>query len=125
MSSVLVIHFLLIDTLMQEQRITERMIPPLKKELSRIEESKDVNVKFKEKAVDFIRIYADRTHHGKEEGLLFRELRKKSMSNEHATLIMGLIEDQPFSRKSTSDLEKANMTCARGNLEAWRDVGSS
>ena len=118
-------YLLPIDTLMQEHRIIERMVPPFKKELSRIEAEKDVNVKFIEKAVDFIRIYADRTHHGKEEGILFRELRKKSMSNEHATLIMGLIEDQPFSRKSTSDLEKANMTCARGNLEAWRDVGSS
>jgi hemerythrin-like domain-containing protein len=30
--------------------------------------------------VDFIRTYADRTHHGKEEKILFEELSRKSMS---------------------------------------------
>jgi hemerythrin-like domain-containing protein len=31
-------------------------------------------------AVDFIRVFADQTHHGKEEDILFRELGKKPLT---------------------------------------------
>jgi hemerythrin-like domain-containing protein len=111
-----------IEALMNEHRIIERMLPHFKKELDRIQNSKAVNTKFIEKAVDFIKTYADRTHHGKEEGVLFRELRGKSMSEEHAALMMELIEEHAFARRATGNLEKANVSYMNGNAEAWKDV---
>jgi hemerythrin-like domain-containing protein len=116
------IKMLPIDALMQEHRIIERMIPSFKKELARMEESKDVNVKFIETAVDFIRTYADHCHHGKEEGILFRELRKKPLSNEHVVITNQLIEEHAYSRKSTSNLAEANTSYINGNAESWKDV---
>jgi hemerythrin-like domain-containing protein len=111
-----------IEALMNEHRIIERMLPPFQKELDRMQHSKAVNSKFIEKAVDFIRTYADRTHHGKEEGVLFRELREKSLSEEHASLMMELMEEHAFARRATGSLEKANVSYMKGNTETWRDV---
>jgi hemerythrin-like domain-containing protein len=39
-----------------------------------------VKLLFIDTAVDFIRTYADRCHHGKEEDILFRNLAKKKTS---------------------------------------------
>jgi hemerythrin-like domain-containing protein len=111
-----------IDALMNEHRIIDRMIPPFKKELDRMQQAKTVNVKFIEKTVGFIRMYADRTHHGKEEGILFRELRKKQISNEHNAMMMDLINDHAFARRSVAALEHANIDYANGKKEAWQDV---
>jgi hemerythrin-like domain-containing protein len=66
-----------VDLLVQEHRIIERMVPPIKKELTRMKETKEVDPNLIDVTVDFIRTYADHCHHGKEEGILFRELAKK------------------------------------------------
>jgi len=114
-----------VEALMQEHRIIERMLLPFTKEVERMEQTKKVNVKFVEIAVDFIKTYADRTHHGKEEGVLFRELRKKSLSNEHAAMMMSLIEEHVLSRKSVNALEKANMEYVNGNVASWSEVSKN
>ena len=41
-------------------------------------QNKKVNPNFITAAVDFFRTYADRFHHGKEEGILFRSYRKRN-----------------------------------------------
>jgi len=62
---------------MIEHRLIERMLSVFKKVLDKIESEHEVDPVFVDIAVDFIRMYADRTHHGKEEDILFRELNKK------------------------------------------------
>ena len=66
-----------IGLLMKEHRLIERMVGLLVKELDRTKKVNDLNPVFIDSAVDFFRTYADRTHHGKEEDILFRELRIK------------------------------------------------
>jgi len=56
--------------LMIEHRLIERMISVIKHSLTQIESTQEVDPVFVDTAVDFIRIYADRTHHGKEEDIL-------------------------------------------------------
>lgn len=53
--------------LMIEHRLIERIIPHMMREMHRIEKDGEPDPVFIEKAVDFFRTYADRTHHGKEE----------------------------------------------------------
>lgn len=55
-----------------------KAIGALKREYSKLEAGSSLDEKFFYNAVDFIRNYADRFHHAKEEGILFRELRKMS-----------------------------------------------
>ena len=55
----------------------------IKKEIEKMKKYNKANPLFIDIAVDFIRMYADRTHHGKEEDILFRDLEKKSLSPNH------------------------------------------
>jgi hemerythrin-like domain-containing protein len=67
-----------IGPLMWEHRLIESMISLMRKEIITINEESEVSTAFINVTVDFFQIYADRTHHGKEEDILFRELKKKS-----------------------------------------------
>ncbi|MFX1339996.1 MAG: hemerythrin domain-containing protein, partial [Promethearchaeota archaeon] len=69
-----------IGPLMIEHRLIERLINVLQVELENIEQSNEVNPFFIDLSVDFIITYADQTHHGKEEDILFRELKNKEIS---------------------------------------------
>ena len=111
-----------VDLLVQEHRIIERMVPPIKKELSRMEVTQDVNPNFIDVTVDFIRTYADHCHHGKEEGILFRELAKKRLSEKHAATMKELIEEHVYARKTTRNLESAKERFVNGNPEALKEV---
>ena len=71
--------------LMIEHRLIERMISIIKDALIQIESTQEVDPVFVDTAVDFIRTYADRTHHGKEEDILFRDLVKRDLSAEDQT----------------------------------------
>ncbi len=112
-----------IDALMQEHRLIERMISQMRKEVARMEEKNNVNSKFVDVIVDFIRVYADRCHHGKEEGILFRELSSKQMSSEHAAMMRDLINEHVYARKTTGNLAKANESYVNGNGDSQKDVG--
>jgi hemerythrin-like domain-containing protein len=111
-----------VDLLMQEHRIIERMISPIKTEIVRMEKTKEIDPKFIDVTVDFIRTYADHCHHGKEEGILFRVLTKKTLSKEHATIMKELINEHVYARTTTRKLESAKETVINGNTEAIKDV---
>jgi len=63
-----------IAPLMIEHRLIERMIKVMKNEVNVISATGRARPEFIDAAVDFIRTYADRCHHGKEEDILFRQL---------------------------------------------------
>jgi hemerythrin-like domain-containing protein len=96
-----------IGPLMWEHRIIEKMVDVLRNEIKTITEKSDVNVVLIEQAVDFFRTYADRTHHGKEEDILFRDLSKKVLSPEHQTIVDELIEEHVTARKMVGELLEA------------------
>jgi hemerythrin-like domain-containing protein len=90
--------------LMIEHRLIIRMISLIDKEVTRIEQNKKLNQPFIETAVDFLRTYADRTHHGKEEEILFRDLAKKEISESDRSIMDQLIRDHEFGRATTAEL---------------------
>ncbi len=59
-----------------------------------------MNPEFIDSAVDFISVYADRCHHGKEEEILFRDLAKKKMNEEDTRIMNELIEEHIWGRKT-------------------------
>jgi hemerythrin-like domain-containing protein len=70
---------------------------------------------FVDTAVDFIRTYADRTHHGKEEDILFRDLIKKQLSLEHARIMEELVEEHKYARKTVGMLVDAKERYLKGD----------
>jgi hemerythrin-like domain-containing protein len=111
-----------IGPLMREHRLIERMISLISSELKRISETNKVNVEFLMVAVDFFRTYADRTHHGKEESILFRELTKKRLSEEHKRIMDELIEEHVLGRKLVSELANAMESYRRSGADAFKDI---
>jgi hemerythrin-like domain-containing protein len=58
--------------------------------------------------VDFIKTYADRTHHGKEEDILFRELSTKEVSGENLRVMNELIDEHKQARAKVGEITDLN-----------------
>jgi hemerythrin-like domain-containing protein len=71
---------------------------------------------------DFIRIYADRCHHGKEEEILFRDLRRKKLVEEHRQIMAELVEDHKGGRIKVGQFMKAKDEFLGGKKEALSEV---
>ena len=108
--------------LMIEHRLIERMLSVIKEALAKIEAKKEVDPVFVDIAVDFIQVYADRTHHGKEEDILFRELKNRPLSTEDRRVMNELIEEHVFGRRTTKALVVANTRYRRGDKTALADI---
>jgi hemerythrin-like domain-containing protein len=108
--------------LMIEHRLIERMLKVIGKTLLRVESVREIDPVFVDTAIDFIRIYADRTHHGKEEEILFRDLSKRSLSTKDRNMMNSLIEEHVFGRKTTKALEDANNRYRNGDKSALGDI---
>lgn len=103
-----------IAPLMIEHRLIERMLTLMQREFQRITDNVAVDPEFAfvdavfiDTAVDFLRTYADRCHHGKEEEILFAALQKKDLAAEHRQTMEELIQEHAWSRETTTALVKA------------------
>ena len=108
--------------LMIEHRLIERMLKVVKGVLVKIESKHKVDPVFVDIVVDFIRIYADRTHHGKEEDILFRELKKKALTSKDNKIMNELIEEHVFGRQTTKAIGEANTRYRNGDETALVDI---
>ena len=104
--------------LMIEHRLIERMITLVQKKLNQIESTNQVDPLFIDTVVDFIRIYADRTHHGKEEDILFKKLSNKQMSDQNRRIMDELLDEHLLGRKTTKELIEANAQYRAGEKTA-------
>jgi len=103
-----------IGPLMIEHRLIERLLDLMNREFKRIKDNMEVDPEFAfvdpvfiDTAVDFIRTYADRCHHGKEEDILFKALAAKDLAPEHRRTMEELIKDHAWAREATASLVKA------------------
>jgi hemerythrin-like domain-containing protein len=103
-----------IGPLMIEHRLIERLLHFMAQELRRVKDNIAVDPEFAfvdpvfiDTAVDFIRTYADRCHHGKEEDILFKALAGKELSPEHRQVLDDLIKEHAWARETTAGLVKA------------------
>jgi hemerythrin-like domain-containing protein len=103
-----------IGPLMIEHRLIERLLNLMAREFKRIKDNMEVDPEFAfvdpvfiDTAVDFIRTYADRCHHGKEEDILFKTLAAKDLSSEHRRTMDELIQEHAWARETTASLVKA------------------
>ena len=106
-----------IGPLMIEHRLIEKMIKVIQKEVELWKREDRINPDFVDGAVDFIRVYADRCHHGKEEDILFRDLKKKHLSDEHRRIMEELVEDHQQGRKTVAKMVEAKAQYLVGNKE--------
>lgn len=110
--------------LMVEHRLIERMLAVIRQTLERIANTGEVDPLFVDTAVDFIVMYADRTHHGKEEDILFRDLQEKNLSKADEQVMDELIEEHIFGRQTTKTLIQANTHYRQGDASALETIAA-
>ena len=82
-----------------EHRLIEKMIYIINKIINQAESTQIIDTRTIDVVVDFIKTYADKTHHGKEEDILFKDLSEKRMTDEDDKLMKELIEEHLFGRR--------------------------
>jgi len=111
-----------VDMLVEEHGLIERIIKPLQIAKATISETNTVDTNFIVVAADFFRTYADKYHHGKEEGILFKELSQKKLSEKDDKLMLELMMEHAYARKTVNALENANIAYLAGNTEKVNNI---
>ncbi len=107
------------EVLKREHRVIERMLNILKVISHRLETGEDVNIETLRGALDFVRMFADRCHHGKEEDILFRTLEGRGVLREGGPIGMMLIEHDE-GRKYVRGMAEALERYEKGDSGASR-----
>ena len=108
--------------LMIEHRLIEKILPIIGKSIGEWEKGAALDPVFVDSVVDFFRTYADRTHHGKEEDILFLALRKKELAGENLRLMEELIKEHVHARRTVGAVVEANDRFRAGDAAAPADI---
>jgi hemerythrin-like domain-containing protein len=108
--------------LMIEHRLIEKMLAVIRDQISIIAQQSSIDPVFVDTAVDFIRTYADRTHHGKEEEILFRDLAAKNMNPEDRKAMQELVAEHKYARQIVAELVQAKEDYVQGRGEALETI---
>ena len=111
-----------IGPLMVEHRWIERVIADLQGRLDEQSSRGRIDPPFVDRLVDFLRTYADRCHHGKEEDILFRDLSGRKLDSALDEIMHQLTEEHDWARATTKQLVAANASLAAGDQAALGDV---
>lgn len=96
-----------IGPLMEEHRLIEKLMPDLRRAVGAGRREGRIDLKFVDLALDFIRTYADRCHHGKEEDILFKALEGKPLAAAHRAIMDELIAEHRDGRQRVRELAEA------------------
>lgn len=107
-----------IGPLMHEHRLIERLLAVMVQEIAGLEAGAAPDLELAGQAVWFFRAYADRCHHGKEEDILFRDLKKMNLSPELARIMAELEQEHRQGRAMVAALEQARERLLRDQQEA-------
>jgi hemerythrin-like domain-containing protein len=116
------LHMMPVGYLMIEHRLIERLVRLLSGELARMRGRNKADPVFLDQAVDFIRGYADRCHHGKEEDILFRDMAKKKLDPRHRSIMNQLIREHKMGRNAVKRLIAAGGMYEKRKMQGLRGI---
>lgn len=109
------------DILMSEHRVIERVIGAIEIAASALEQGKTVRPEFFLQAADFIKNFADGSHHRKEEGVLFEAMIQHGMSADSGPVGVMLYEHEQ-GRAFTRAMRTAAQAVQEGRLEESSNI---
>jgi hemerythrin-like domain-containing protein len=112
------------EVLKSEHRGIERMLKVLEKEAARLEAGEPVQLRTFEDGVEFLRNFADRCHHTKEETRLFPALKAAGVAVEGGPIGMMLAEHEQ-GRKHIRGMAEALEAYKNGDRSAGAALASS
>ncbi len=112
------------QALVHEHTLILRMLAVLERNALLTAAGKYTNYRFYEEAVGFIRSYADRFHHAKEEDVLFEALVRNGMPRENSPVAAMLLEHDR-GRAYVKAMEEAARAAAGGDAARNRDIAEN
>ena len=106
-----------VEVLEAEHRVIQKMVAGMSVLAERIEGGDPVDVSLLESIVAFLRTFADRLHHGKEESFLFAALIRRGVPSQGCP-IGGLTMEHQKGRVMVAELADAIRGCAAGEPPA-------
>ncbi len=110
------------DPLYQEHRLIERMVGLMNRTVTRIKDTGRADLSALGQIIDFLRFYADRCHHGKEEDVLFQALAGKTLEPRHMELMEQLIKEHQLGRHNVHKLDEACRAYEKGDQDALEEI---
>ena len=107
--------------LMIEHRLIEKMLILAKTKIDNMNEF-NYDYVLVDNIVDFIKIYADRTHHGKEEDILFKKLESKTLNKTDREHMNGLIDDHKQARQKVGEIVDLNNKYKNGDRKVVHKI---
>lgn len=111
-----------VDVLVSEHVLIMRLVDLIRKEAEQIAKTNIVEPNKIMQSIVFLQVYADKYHHGKEEGILFRALSQKKLSEADHNLMTELMMEHAIARKTINSLKIANENCINGKTDALSDI---
>lgn len=111
-----------IKILVDEHNNIKRVLNVIRKICVGILEGKEVPKDDLTSIIDFIRNYADKYHHGKEEDMLFKDMSTELADKIGPGPIQGMLIEHDFGRNFVRELENALKTYSEGNNEIKVDI---
>jgi len=109
------------DTLMEEHRIIERVLAALEKQARKLHAGETVRPSFFLDAADFVRNFADGTHHDKEEVRLFPAMVEHGFAPDSGPVAVMLSEHEQ-GRRLTGAMRDAAERLEGGDTDAATEV---
>jgi len=109
------------EELKGEHKVILRMLKIFEKAAQSLKEGNDIPAEVFKKAVDFIRNFADRCHHGKEENTLFPMMEKYGIPREGGPLGVMLYE-HTLGRNFVKGMAEADEKYEKGDKSSIEDL---
>ncbi|MFR0779226.1 MAG: hemerythrin domain-containing protein [Zhenhengia sp.] len=111
-----------IEIMMNEHRVIERLIIVVRQICKGIMNGEPICYEDFEKIIDFIRVYSDEHHHGKEEKCLFNQMLVHLGALGEKLIKGGMLVEHDLGRLYVKDLEEALERVKAGDEESKLDV---
>lgn len=108
--------------MVEEHKKIKRMLKVIRKACLGVINGEEINYDDFEKMIDFVRNYADKHHHQKEEKILFTKMVDEIGGAAETLVNFGMLVEHDFGRMYIKDLEEALGKAKTGDEEAMLDV---
>jgi hemerythrin-like domain-containing protein len=108
--------------LAREHDLIKKAVGLLEASMEHILETGKGDLVVEDALLDFFAIYAERLHHGKEEGILFKNLNMKPITAEHRATMEKLLDDHREQHELLLGLEEEVRRYAAGRRESLGEV---
>lgn len=109
------------DKLVKEHDLILRMISVIQNVLDRLQKGENVNSQDMYNMVDFIRNFADKFHHAKEEDILFKRMLEIGFPKEGGP-IQVMLTEHDMGRNYTKNFEEGIKKYEKGDENAVREI---